>query len=257
MAPQIKPIVRVRYHVPESRARAAALSQMLAVPLDEYGDAPCDVAVVVTPDRVELRDGSASRVGAVDVDFLVTQMPLTRRMPLVRAIGERNRSIIDVSAGYGVDARLLAGRGYFVTMIERCAAMAVLIDDGLRRLQAAIPAVSQAAMLRARLQLHVGDARDLLPALPAADVIYMDPMFPPKRKKSAAPNKAMRLLRTLAGDDTDAAELLAIARRHARDRVVVKRADDGAELLPDPDLVFRSKLVRYDVYWAEAKFAHE
>ncbi|HSD97968.1 MAG TPA: class I SAM-dependent methyltransferase, partial [Sulfuricaulis sp.] len=80
------------------------------------------------------------------------------------------------------------------------------------------------------------------------EVIYLDPMFPPKRKKSAAVKKEMRLLRDLVGDDPDAKELLEISRHVALDRVVVKRPDHAPPLAPDPSMSLAGKLVRYDVY---------
>ena len=102
-----------------------------------------------------------------------------------------------------------------------------------------------------RLQSVNGDSRALLPALaPRPDAIYLDPMFPPKRRQSAAVKKEMRLLRELVGDDADAPELLEISRRVARDRVVVKRPDDAPPLAPDPSMSLTGKLVRYDVYLA-------
>ena len=74
-------------------------------------------------------------------------------------------------------------------------------------------------------------------------------MFPPKRKKSAAVKKEIRLLRALVGDDPDAVDLLAISRRVALQRVVVKRPDDALPLTPDPSMSISGKLVRYDVYF--------
>ncbi|MEK6592435.1 MAG: class I SAM-dependent methyltransferase, partial [Pseudomonadota bacterium] len=105
--------------------------------------------------------------------------------------------------------------------------------------------------LSERLRLVNGDSRALLPTLtPRPDALYLDPMFPPKRRKSAAVKKEMRLLRELVGDDADALELLEISRGIAHDRVVVKRPDDAPPLAPDPSMSLTGKLVRYDVYLA-------
>jgi 16S rRNA (guanine1516-N2)-methyltransferase len=121
--------------------------------------------------------------------------------------------------------------------------VAALVNDALGRDR-------QTALLR----LIVGDARTILPTLdPAPDVIYLDPMFPPKRRKSAAVRKELALLRRLAGDDPDAHELFEVARRCARQRVVVKRPDHAAPLAPNPTVSYGGKLVRYDVYRVEAK----
>jgi hypothetical protein len=50
------------------------------------------------------------------------------------------------------------------------------------------------------------------------------------------------------GDDPDAGDLLAAARRSARLRTVVKRSDDAPELAPGPDVRIEGRTVRFDVY---------
>jgi 16S rRNA (guanine1516-N2)-methyltransferase len=169
---------------------------------------------------------------------------LSRRQPLARALGKKTRTVVDATAGLAQDALLLARMGFRVTAFERSPVVAALARDGLRRLE-----TQTASAPGYQLRLITGDARALLPALlPRPDAVYLDPMFPPKRKKSAAVKKEMRLLRELVGDDTDALELFDISRRSALDRVVVKRPDDAPPLAPDPSFSFSGKLVRYDVY---------
>ena len=79
------------------------------------------------------------------------------------------------------------------------------------------------------------------------DVIYLDPMFQPRRS-SALPRKPAQVLRQLVGLDQDELELFEVARRCARQRVVVKRADDAPPLVEGVDHSHRGKIVRYDVY---------
>ena len=96
----------------------------------------------------------------------------------------------------------------------------------------------------------------LLPDIaPRPDVVYIDPMYPPRRKQSALPKKEPRLLRALVGDDPDAADLARVALQVAARRVVVKRPGHAEPLLPDPDLAYKGKLVRYDVYHAVPRAA--
>ena len=159
-------------------------------------------------------------------------------------MGKKTRTVVDSTAGFCQDALLLALMGFRVTAIERSPIVAALARDGLLRFS-----TETGMTLTNRLQLLVGDARALLPSItPTPDAIYLDPMFPPKRKKSAAAKKEMRLLRELVGDDPDASDLL--SRRVALDRVVVKRPDDASPLAPDSSMSIASKLVRYDVYLA-------
>ena len=233
------------------KAPAEALARELALPSAGSRDGEFDLLLVLTNERLELRDARNPRVGPVCVDYTGLDLRpygrnLSRRQPLARAFGKKVRTIVDATAGYGQDALLLALMGFRVTAIERSSVIAALARDGLRRFE-----TNTGVSLINRLHLVIGDARTVLTALPQRpDAVYLDPMFPPKRKKSAAVNKEMRLLRELVGDDPDAPELLEIGRRAARERVVVKRPDDAPPLAPNPNMSFPGKLVRYDVYLA-------
>lgn len=174
-----------------------------------------------------------------------------RGQTVARACGLKpgvNPDIIDTCAGLGRDAFVLATLGARVRMIERSAIIAALLADGLAR---AREDEDLSAWLDERLRLFQGDARALLPELCAEkkpDVIYLDPMYP-HRRKSALVKKEMRLFRGLLGDDGDAPELLALALSLAEKRVVIKRPK-GAESLqgPKPSLALASKNTRYDIY---------
>ena len=235
----------------ESSLQTAAgeIAQELALPFVTAQDNRYDLLLVLTAEHLELRDNRDPQVGPVCVDFLHLDLRpyspnLSRRQPLARALGKKTRSVVDATAGYCQDALLFALMGYRTTAIERSPVVMALARDGLRRL-----AARAGIELEKRLRLIEGDGRALLPSItPPPEVIYLDPMFPPKRKKSAAVKKEMRLLRELVGDDPDAHELLEISRRVALDRVVVKRPDDAPPLAPDPSMSLAGKLVRYDVY---------
>ena len=89
------------------------------------------------------------------------------------------------------------------------------------------------------------------PAAPV-DVVYLDPMFP-ERKKSARVKKDMWLFHQLIGPDASEAELLDAALCCAGWRVVVKRpvrAPALGDRQPHHDIP--GKTVRFDVYNAEA-----
>lgn len=232
---------------PARTAEAEALGAETGLPLRAAPEASDDLVLVLTPDRLELRDCRDPRLGPVYADHshldLRPYSPnLSRRQPFARAFGKKAKTIVDATGGYAQDALLLALMGFRVTAIERSPVTLALARDGLRRFESTSGATP-------RVQLVGGDARSVLPTLtPRPDAVYLDPMFPPKRRKSAAVKKEMRLLRDLVGDDTDAAELLTVARAVALDRVVVKRPDDAAPIAPDPDAAIHGKLVRYDIY---------
>ena len=80
------------------------------------------------------------------------------------------------------------------------------------------------------------------------DVIYIDPMYP-ERKKSALVKKDMQILQRLHLQDDDPAALLENAILVAKKRVVVKRPIQ-AEKLNDRivSTSIKSKKTRYDVY---------
>ena len=231
------------------KLRAGELARRLALSRVAPENSDFDLHLVLTPEHLELRQSQDARVGPVVVDFTARDLRpysanLSRRQPLARAFGKKTRTIVDATAGYGQDALLLALMGFHVTAIERSAVIAALVEDGLQRLLS-----QKGAGPAERLRFLNGDSRALLPAiLPRPDAIYLDPMFPPKRRKSAAVKKEIRMLRELVGDDGDAPELFEISRGLAGDRVVVKRPDEAAPLAPHPNMSFAGKLVRYDVY---------
>lgn len=158
-------------------------------------------------------------------------------------------SIVDATAGLGRDAFVLASLGAEVVMIERVAAIAALLEDGLAR-AALDPDV---APIVSRLHLLHGDASTELAGLVGASrvapqVIHLDPMFP-HRDKSALVKKEMRVFRELAGCDDDAPRLLEAALTIATHRVVVKRPRKAPPIAgPAPQHVIEGKTSRYDLY---------
>lgn len=157
--------------------------------------------------------------------------------------------VVDATAGLGRDAFVLASLGANVLMIERVAAIAALLEDGLAR--AASDATT--AEIASRMTLVYGDAASQLPMLVAhhafpPQVIHLDPMFP-ARDKSALVKKEMRLFRDLAGDDDDASRLLEAALDVASHRVVVKRPRKAPPIAgPAPGHIIEGKTSRYDLY---------
>lgn len=201
-----------------------------------------------------LNDGSdETQRLPVTVDFLSGQSQYRkshgggRGEPIVKAIGMKGRrdyEVIDATPGLGRDAFVLASAGCRVTLIERSAVVAALLDDGLRRLSGANPA------LAARFRLIHGNSAEVMQYWNdhAVDAVYLDPMFP-HRKKSAMVKKEMRLFQHLLGEDPDADALLAPACQVARKRVVVKRPNTAQPLAQStPTMAITSKKHRFDVY---------
>jgi 16S rRNA (guanine1516-N2)-methyltransferase len=168
---------------------------------------------------------------------------------IAKAIGVRagvRPTVVDATAGLGRDAFVLAQLGCTLTLIERHPLIAALLEDGLQRAENH----GEVAAIVARMHLLRGNAIDLLRAWQgeAPQVIYLDPMFPP-RDKSALVKKEMRLFRPLAGDDDDAPELLAVALALASHRVVVKRPRRAAAIAGEkPGYALEGKSSRFDIY---------
>ena len=228
---------------------AASFAQDLNLPVADERSSEYDFLLAWIDGGWELRDNRDARLSPLRVEFINADFPryragLSRRQPLARALGKA-QFVADATAGLAQDAFRLALMGYRVTAIERCAAVAALVRDGLHRLNQTPHALGD------RLQLQTGDARTLLPALtPRPEVVYLDPMFPAKRNTSAAVRKELKWLRDLVGEDPDALELFERARRAATYRVVVKRPDHAPPLVPNPAASIHGKLVRYDIYSA-------
>ena len=163
--------------------------------------------------------------------------------------GNKMPSVVDATAGLGRDAFVLAGLGCQVTLIERSPLVHQLLQDGLARAALATDETLQAIV--GRMHLQFGNAFSIVPALSGTqlpDVIYIDPMFP-DRKKKAAVKKDMVAFHSLLGADEDADALLDLALQKAVCRVVVKRPRHAPCLAAkQPSLVFEGDSTRFDVY---------
>ena len=158
--------------------------------------------------------------------------------------------VLDATAGLGQDAFVLAGLGCRVTLLERNPVIHALLADGLAR--AALN--PDCAPIVARMELKPGSSIEWLEQAgpDAADVIYLDPMFP-HRDKSALVKKEMQVFRRVVGDDDDSSELLAAALTSARYRVVVKRPRKAPAVEgPEPATRIEGKSSRYDIYALKA-----
>lgn len=168
--------------------------------------------------------------------------------PIWRALGFKpghEMRVVDATAGLGRDSFVFASLGAEVTMIERSPQMYAVLQEALAK---AHEAGGIFAEIAARMTLIHGDSKELLPGL-APDVIYVDPMHPP-RKSTASVKKDLKQVRSLVGADPDAADLMAVALAAARKRVVLKwpRKADQMAGIRAPSHQIIGKSTRYDVY---------
>jgi len=241
------------------RAQAAVLAEELGLPFVD-SDLPSaetpELLLVVGERRLELREAGRGLMGPIFVDFVRGPVGFrrrsgrSRRQPIGLAVGLPRGpvTVVDATAGLAQDSFLLASLGCTVIAVERSPVLGALIRDGLRRARA--EGSPEVVAVVDRITFIADDARNVLARMTgttAPQVVYIDPMYPPK-KKTALPKKEMRICRRLVGDDQDAGELLMIARQVATRRVVVKRHPYAAPLAPRPAIQFPGKKVRYDVY---------
>ncbi len=161
-------------------------------------------------------------------------------------------NILDATCGLGSDAIILASIGAHVTMIERVVEIHALVEDALMQ-AVEWGRLSDPKLLEIlnRMKLIKADAVTHMLSInreSRPDVVYLDPMFPP-RKKSAKVKKEMNVLRNIVGSDYDSHEMLRVALNCARKRVVVKRPKDAQSLgYEKVNYTFKGKSNRYDVY---------
>lgn len=217
---------------------------------------PTRLGLVFEHGVLGLKDFSEPKTGAVVVDFTADAIAYRasrssiKNEAIAKAIGLKGNTqttVIDATAGLGRDSFMLMTLGAQVTMLERSPFVAALLQDGLRR---ALQTETLGPDVDQKLRFIPGQAAQLLSNWQhdAPDAIYLDPMFPHK-KKSALVKKEMRLFQQLLGHDEDADALLEPALALAKKRVVVKRPDYAPFLANQkPSMQIKSKKHRFDVY---------
>ena len=152
-------------------------------------------------------------------------------------------TLIDATAGLGEDSILLAAAGFSVKMYEQNPTIAALLQDALER-AADVPELSEIA---ARMELINADSIIALRSLKEPpDVVYLDPMFP-VRKKSALIKKKFQLLQQLEMPCANEEELLGAAIAAHPHKIVIKRPVKGPYLAGlKADYSISGRTIRYD-----------
>jgi 16S rRNA (guanine1516-N2)-methyltransferase len=243
---------------PEAGIRTQAYARQLSSEWGLLVDQNVQKGIVLrlTDQQLELCLLDEPKTGAVFVDFASDALTFRRlhgggrKESIAKAVGIKGDilpRVLDGTAGLGRDAFVLASLGCQVDMIERSPVVAALLSDGLKR---ASLSEQLADWLPQRMHLFHGVSYDLLSDWQGEqpDVVYLDPMFP-HRKKTAAVKKEMRVFQHLLGPDQDADKLLTPALSIAKHRVVVKRPDAAPWLdNREPNMAISSKKHRFDVY---------
>lgn len=219
----------------------------------------------ITTDKLELRKVDfdskkpAKNTLSVSIDF--TQGKTQHRrlhgggkgQDIAKAIGLHkisNPTVLDLTAGMGGDAFVLASLGAEITMIERNPVVHALLKDALDR--ASLKDDAELKMILQRLTLIKQSSKEYLEQLNELDypdVIYLDPMFP-SRTKSAQVKKEMQFFHDIVGMDIDSSVVFSNALNKAKKRIVVKRPRLAEKITDtiEPAFDIVGKSTRYDVY---------
>jgi 16S rRNA (guanine1516-N2)-methyltransferase len=229
-----------------------ALAARLNVPLRQFSEQNFEAFFLTWRDgELKLLDKELLKKGGLSVDIAPRNgeqrsYPAPKEGAFAQAIGRKTKTVVDATTGWAQDSLYLFRMGYDVTCIERSSMMVELLTDAFERL--ARESWVKKLELSPPILLR-GNAIELLKNLETPpDCIYLDPMFEPKRKKSALSKKTMTILQEVVGEDLDKIQLFEVALAATGKRVVVKSPDYAEPLGGKPSESFSSKLLRYDVY---------
>jgi 16S rRNA (guanine1516-N2)-methyltransferase len=255
----------------QAQQRYPALAQQLDAAVCTGGQnlpADCRQVLWADADGLSLRAWPPQPAGAAPtrVDFLDAGLRYRlqtsgKRQGLGKALGLAGHPqprVLDATAGLGRDALLMAALGCNVELLECARPVYLLLEDGMARAGASDDVFI--TPLLQRMQLHEGEARQWCREIVAGereqpDIIYLDPMFPP-RSKSARVKKDIALLHEFLGSETDLDGLLEAALAAVGRRVVLKRPPGRpASTRQQPAFTIEGKTACFDVYlsaWASS-----
>ena len=258
--------IQVSSDNPHYLVQAKELSSALGYPLvtdigspDDYQNDPAYV-LLVGEDGLSLFPSNRRLHGPIRVDFMFGSNNHRRRFgggngqAVAKAVGVSGRflpRVLDLTAGLGGDGFVLASLGCRVSLVERHPLICSLLRDGINRAREEGESDPSIRDLMNRLDLIECDSLEILSDITIdqrPDVIYLDPMFP-YRKKSAKVKKEMQAFQHIVGSDIDSDGLLERALEIARYRVVIKRPS-LAKFLGDkkPTYSLEGKSTRFDIF---------
>ncbi len=164
----------------------------------------------------------------------------THDLELARACGVRHGpsrcTVLDVMAGWGIDGLTLQRLGCDVTCLEQSAVAWAMLHNLIERL-----GVNEVKLHHTDAWCWLEQSREIF------DVVYLDPMFPERRKKALPGKRIQYLAQVVSGLEHDLSDWISKARSLATSRVVLKRRLRDPEI-GNPDWRIVGRSVRYDVY---------
>ena len=213
------------------------------------------------PLKLESNDGhkkkknSKRRSHQIDIDSFVSRQktyPASKKDILGRVAGRKTETILDATAGWGSDALHLCSQGFTLQLVERNPILVGFLSEALSRLERSTWVKNNTVIVPKLLAVDSIQMMRESAFIQSVDCIYLDPMFPEKRKRSALAKKNMQVLHDLLGEDDDQEHLFSAAYAASKRRIVVKRPDYaqslGASLGIEPSQILQSKLIHYEIY---------
>lgn len=234
---------------PDLMAQAEALAARFCFTMDVMNNDTALPKLSLTSDGLSLHP---AHMKPWKIDFLSAEKNYRHRHggglseTIARACGVKKNSarphILDITAGLGNDAFILASLGCPMTLIERHPVVAALLEDALKRLNGSSHAPN--------ISLYYADAEQILHQF-SPDVIYIDPMHP-ERSKSACVKKDMQILQQWIAPEMHPEKLLTLSLQVAQKRVVLKWPRKAPQMVMadnrKPDIVYEENTVRFEVY---------
>lgn len=176
--------------------------------------------------------------------------PKTKKCSVVQAVEGRSKTkltILDTTAGLGKDTFTLAARGHTLLTLEKDRYIYLLLKDALQRAQQ----IDYLKEIVNKITLINIDSNEyILTTDKSFDCVYIDPMFPP-RKKSAKVKQGMQILHQVGfNDEISNSNLLDnIIQARITTKAVVKRPINSDFLSNrKPSSQLKGKTNRFDIY---------
>ncbi len=221
---------------------ASSLSHTLGRPLVDRQDA--SLTLVVSKQGLSLEgDGMVVRG---DFSAMLPRIRHLSKEMLAKVVKTKEKGLLalDATAGLGDDSFVLAACGYRVVLYEQNLVIAALLQDALDRAMRDPNLVE----IVSRMRLVQGDSISLMKEQSGVSLVYLDPMFPSKKKKSLV-NKKLQLIQQLERPCVDDSVLLGAARGVQPRQIVIKRPVKGGYLAGEkPQYSIKGKAIRYDCF---------
>jgi 16S rRNA (guanine1516-N2)-methyltransferase len=249
----LTPAIAIFAATEDQKTQAQYLATQLHLPYISNITTHYDYILSLHSDYISLQKTTEKKRPLL-IDFLSKKMQHRRKQAtcrtemLARALGLTRTSsyrIVDTTTGLGRDSFILASLGFEITLLERSPIIHTLLENAM--LRASQDPTTACIMKRMHL-IHQDAITYLCNATTYPDIIYLDPMFP-QRKKSALSKHDMQVFHAIIGEDVDADNLLHAARMSAQKRVVVKRPRYATPLANQtPTFSLSGSSNRFDVY---------